>query len=158
MKPLQFIKQNKYKYIPLSKDVIGSCIKFEESWCEDKKCDQIEGLSKERSAIYRLLNNFESLSAIGAAIEINGNIKAFTLGEALNRNTFVIHVEKADNDTIGLYQAINWEFLRNHAKDFKFVNREQDLGVQGIRKAKMSYGPVRLVKKYKIKNKLNLDN
>ena len=84
------------------------------------------------------------------ARELTIKIVALTLGERLNKDTLVIHVEKAKSEITGLYQAINWEFLKNQAPDFRFVNREQDLGIGGLRKAKMSYNPVRLIKKYRI--------
>ena len=97
-----------------------------------------------------MLSNFRVLSSKGGIIRIAEKIVALTLGERLNPDTLVVHVEKAKSGIIGIYQAINWEFLKSQAQGFRFVNREQDLGVEGLRRAKMSYNPVRLIKKYRI--------
>lgn len=147
-----FIKRfkNGFKYIYriLTPDLIDSCLEFEHIWCTDKDCENIEGLRKERCAILNMLKNFSSLNIKGAALEVEGKIIAISLGERLNKDTFVIHVEKANNSYPGAYQLINQEFCQREAQDFKYVNREQDLGVLGIRKAKLSYQPVYLLKKF----------
>jgi len=151
----QFIRRNHYKYLSLKANMIDRCLEFIDEWCDVKDCQAIEGLDSENDAIRELLSNFTSLSARGGVIELDGRIVALTLGEPLNKNTFVIHIEKAKNNITGLYQAINWEFLRNQVSGFKFVNREQDLGVTGLRKTKMSYNPIRMIKKYAISPKKN---
>src|SRR4030067_2075308 len=97
-----------------------------------------------------MLNNFSVLNIKGGAIRTGGKIAAITLGEKISPDTFVIHVEKATPEIPGLYQIINQEFLMHEAGNCRFVNREQDLGIQGLRNAKMSYNPIRFVKKYKI--------
>ena len=146
----QFLKKYQYRYQNLTPELVPECLKFEHEWCEDRDCEKIEGLSHEKCAVLEMLNNFRSLNSKGGIIRIAEKIVALTLGERLNKDTVVIHVEKAKNEIIGLYQAINWEFLKNQAQGFRFVNREQDLGVEGLRRAKMSYNPVRLIKKYRI--------
>jgi hypothetical protein len=100
-----------------------------------------------------MLNNFESLKLKGGAIRIGGKIVALTIGERYLSDTFVIHVEKAQQAIDGLYQVINQEFLVNEASDCMFVNREQDLGFQNLRNTKMSYNPARYVEKYKVREK-----
>jgi len=146
----QFLKKYQYRYQNLTPELVPECLKFEHEWCEDRDCDKIEGLRHEKCAVLEMLNNFRALSSKGGIIRIAEKIVALTLGERLNKDTLVIHVEKANNEITGLYQAINWEFLKNQAQSFRFVNREQDLGVEGLRRAKMSYNPVRLIKKYRI--------
>ena len=146
----QFFKKYQYRYQNLTPELVPECLKFEHEWCEDHDCEKIEGLIHEKCAILEMLNNFRALSSKGGIIRIAEKIVALTLGERLNKDTMVIHVEKAKNGIIGLYQAINWEFLKNQAQGFRFVNREQDLGVEGLRRAKMSYNPVRLIKKCRI--------
>ncbi|MFA5393287.1 MAG: phosphatidylglycerol lysyltransferase domain-containing protein [Candidatus Ratteibacteria bacterium] len=146
----QFLKKYQYRYQNLTPEIIPECLKFEHEWCAERDCDKIEGLSHEKCAVLEMLNNFSALSSKGGIIRIAEKIVALTLGERLNKDTLVIHVEKAKNEITGLYQAINWEFLKSQARDFHFVNREQDLGVAGLRRAKMSYNPVRLIKKYRI--------
>ena len=68
-------------------------------------------------------------------------------------DAFVIHIEKASSRIPGLYQVINQEFLMHEAADCTFVNREQDLGIEGLRSSKMSYNPVKFVKKYKVRQR-----
>ena len=97
-----------------------------------------------------MLRHFDELGIKGGAIEMEGRICALTMGERLNPDTLVIHIEKAKAGIQGLYQAINQEFLRHEAGGLKFVNREQDLGVLGLRRAKKSYNPVRMIRKYRI--------
>jgi len=86
----------------------------------------------------------------GGAILINGKVEAFTLGDPLNSETIVIHVEKANPAYEGLYPAINQAFLEHHWPGYIYVNREQDLGEEGLRKAKESYFPHHLVNKYTV--------
>jgi uncharacterized protein len=72
------------------------------------------------------------------------------LGEALNPETFVVHVEKVRVGLTGIYQTLNCEFLRHAGAGFRFVNREQDMGIPGLYRAKQLYHPVRMVKKYRV--------
>jgi hypothetical protein len=122
-----------------------------------KDCGKYPGLEKERCAILEMLNNFDSLSVKGGVIRVGGKIAALTLGEKMMQDMFLIHVEKANTDIQGLYQVINQEFLMREAGDCmreagdcRFVNREQDMGVTGLRNAKMSYNPVKFIKKYRV--------
>jgi len=84
----------------------------------------------------------------GGAILIDGKVEAFTLGEPLNSDTVVIHIEKANPAFEGLYSVINQTFLESHWSGFTYVNREQDLGEDGLRKSKESYFPYRMINKY----------
>ncbi len=145
----------KYEYLTLTSDLIEECLEFEDYWCEIKECGKYPGLGKERCAILEMLNNFNQLNIKGGVIRIENKVSALTLGEEILPDTFVIHIEKANPDIPGLYQVINQEFLMYEVGDYTFVNREQDLGIQGLRIAKMSYNPVRFVKKYKVKNQKN---
>lgn len=146
----QFLKKYQYRYQNLTPELIPECLKFKKEWCEERNCEKVEGLRQEKYAVLQMLSNFRVLSSKGGIIRIAEKIVALTLGERLNPDTLVVHVEKAKSGIIGIYQAINWEFLKSQAQGFRFVNREQDLGVEGLRRAKMSYNPVRLIKKYRI--------
>ena len=86
----------------------------------------------------------------GGVILINGKVEAFTLGEPLNHDTVVIHIEKANPAFEGLYSMINQAFLENHWSEYTYVNREQDLGEEGLRKAKESYFPHQMINKHTI--------
>lgn len=147
-----FIKRFKdacaFTYKPLTKDNIKECLFFEEEWCLAKDCQRTEGLKKEREAMGEMLDNFSSLGIKGGMIEVNGKVEAVSLGEALNPETFVVHIEKANGKFIGIYQTINQMFCSQEASKYKTINREQDLGVPGLRKAKESYHPSAMVKKY----------
>ncbi len=149
-----FIKAHKYEYISLGSQIpsefLQECQLFADRWCNEKECEKDTGLASEECAVSRMLAFFHVLGLKGGVIRINGEIVALTLAEALNANTLVIHVEKAVSGVPGLYQAINWEFLRRDGGEYRYVNREQDLGVDGLRQAKLSYHPVKLVGKYDI--------
>ena len=112
-----------------------------------RECEEDEGLEQEQEAIYSALDNFQALGYKGALICIDNKCAAYTFGEMLNPDTLVIHIEKAHMQYTGGYQAINNFFLKNCWKNVGFVNREQDLGVLGLRKAKESYKPIRMIKK-----------
>ncbi|MFC1594017.1 DUF2156 domain-containing protein [Candidatus Omnitrophota bacterium] len=146
----QFTKKSPYVYTRCSSIMIEKAKQFIDQWCTVKQCDIHEGLGKENRAVKKLLDNLDVLDVVGAAIEVDGRIVALSFGEKLNNDTFVVHIEKARADMIGLYQTINWEFLRNEAQHVSFVNREQDVGVEGLRKAKLSYNPIGFVKKYTV--------
>lgn len=147
----QFKRKYQYRYFSMTDSIIDRCIHFEHEWCEEKDCEKKEGLNKENCAVLEMLKNFKALNIKGGVIEVDGKFVAITMGERLNEDTFVVHIEKAKSSITGLYQAINNEFLKNEANEFKFVNREQDLGFEGLRKAKLSYNPVKMVKKYSIR-------
>ncbi|MHB9022914.1 MAG: DUF2156 domain-containing protein [Armatimonadota bacterium] len=146
----QFTRKFQYEYRPMTPEIARRALDFAHEWCLEKRCHESEGLTKENCATVQILRHFSKLSVTGGAIYYDGEMIAFEIGEPLNADTYVIHIEKAHPAIIGLYQAISWEFLRHTTLDYTFVNREQDLGVPGLRKAKLSYNPVRMVKKYSV--------
>lgn len=141
---------SQYQYLPLSKDLIQECIEYELEWCAKRECEGDLSLLMEREAIMEALEHFDELAFRGGVIKINGKVEAFTLGEQLNSDTALIHVEKGNPDIRGIYPVINQEFLRNTWAHLKFVNREEDMGIEGLRFAKESYRPVKLVEKYEV--------
>ncbi len=147
----KFRNMYEYEYVTMTSALVDECLEFEDYWCETRECGKYPGLEKERCAILEILNNFDALNVAGGVIRIENKIAALTLGEKILPDTFVIHIEKANTDIPGLYQVINQEFLMHEAVDCIYVNREQDLGIPGLRKSKMSYNPVEFVKKYRIK-------
>ena len=90
------------------------------------------------------------LSVEGAAVKINGKVEAFTIGEQLNDDTAIVYIEVANPEFDGLAQYINQQFCRNALSRYTYINREQDLGDAGLRRAKLSYHPAKLVPKYKV--------
>lgn len=139
-----------YEFVSYDKSMYAQAVKLSEDWLDKKGADD-KDLHNEFLAIKRLLDNYDKLGVTGTVLRINNEVKAFAFGEMLNDDTFVIHFEKADTDYVGIYQAINQFFVKCCTPDeCLYVNREQDLGNEGIRKAKMSYQPVKLLKKFNI--------
>jgi len=144
----QFKENYRYQYVPLVSEWIPECLRLETEWCNLRQCDVIPGLAKEFLAIKEVFTHFDELGVKGAAILIGGRVEAFTFGELLNPDTVVIHIEKANPAFEGLYSVINQAFLENEWPACTYVNREQDLGEEGLRKAKESYFPHHIVHKY----------
>jgi hypothetical protein len=140
-----------FAYEPIEERHIAPCRELADRWCIIRSCEDDMGLAGEHAAVTEALAHFFELSLSGGVITIDGNVVAFTLGEALNDDTAVVHVEKADPDIRGLYAVINHEFAKNAFSGFASINREQDLGDEGLRKAKESYYPERLEKKYRVR-------
>ncbi len=140
-----------YVYESMTAEMLEEVWMYLDTWCRQKACSGSldSGLHCEQKAIREALDYFEELDYKGAVIRLDGKIVAFTMGEKLNDNTVVIHVEKADGAIAGLYGAINQEFLQHEWPNVQYVNREEDTGAEGLRKAKLSYHPIELVKKYK---------
>ncbi len=133
-------------------EIIGAsnykeCIELAYNWEKDNNPDEAEDKRYERNIIEQALNNREQLGLIGGLIRVDGRVIAFTVGEAINDKCFVVHFEKAYADIQGAYPMINREFVRRQLKGYKYINREEDLGIPGLRHAKTSYQPVKLVEK-----------
>ena len=148
----RFKADNQYAYIPLSGGNAKNCIAFAEEWCKFRDCEGVESLKFESLAIREMLENFSVLGLSGGAIEIGGKVCALGIGEKLKADTFVVHILKAKDGITGLNQTMNNEFLAREAAGFKFVNMEQDLGLEGLRKSKLSYHPVKMINKYVLKS------
>lgn len=146
----KFKKNNEYSYVPLDCSLISECSRIMEEWCKSKNCNCQEGDYCERYANLEILNNFKYLGCKGALISVNGRFEAFSVGEFMNPSTAVIHIEKADTRIEGLYPFINQQFCEREWNESIYINREQDLGIEGMRKAKMSYNPVMMVDKYTV--------
>jgi hypothetical protein len=146
----QFKEKYSYQYILLTPEWVSECLRLENEWCDLRHCEVVPGLANESVAIKEAFTHFEQLGVKGGAILINGKLEAFTLGEPLNPETVVIHIEKANPAYEGLYPLINQAFLENEWSGYTYVNREQDLGEEGLRKAKESYFPHHMIHKYTI--------
>jgi hypothetical protein len=147
----QFRKQYAFTYRRLTPDLVGPCQELQDRWCDEKHCDLVATLRAEARAVKEVLADLEPLGVTGGCLEIEGKLEAFALGERLNEETVVVHIEKANAAFHGLYQAINQQFLEQEWSHVRFVNREQDLGVEGLRKAKESYLPDHMVEKYVVR-------
>ncbi len=144
----QCLQNYKCTYEPMVPDNVSECLAMQEKWCEARQCQIFPGLGNEDIAINETLRHFARLALLGGVIRVNGSVKAFALAEQLNPETTVVHFEKALPEVEGLGQLITHWFARFALDGFKYVNREQDLGIPGLRQAKESYFPDHLVEKF----------
>lgn len=142
----KFSKLYKWKYIPCIKNI--ECMDFFEKWFKIYSSDEEKFNGQEYLAIKKALENFDALELSGGALEVDGEIIACTIGEKINKDGLLVHFEKALPEFEGSYSVINNEFCKSQAKNFKFVNREEDMGILGLRKSKLSYKPMLLLNKY----------
>ena len=145
-----FHKNFEYEYEELTSAMADEAMEFLKEFNARKDVPEHERvmLEMEAEAMSDVLHNLEAVGYLAGAIRICGKMEAIAIGGRLNRNTITEHVEKANINYRGLYQAINNEFCKAVAKNFKFINREEDMGIPNLRKAKLSYKPVKLVEKY----------
>lgn len=137
-----------WNYERITDDNTEDCIRMAEEWCRQNACDSSDvGKQEEMCNLIRGLENREALRMKGGLIRIDGRVVAMTLGEAIQSDTFIIHYEKAFSDIPGAYTMINQQFIEHELAAFTYVNREEDLGLPGLRKAKESYRPVSMVEK-----------
>ena len=128
-------------------------MRLSEEWCDIRGCSPGSDFHNEFVAIKELLHNFRRLDVEGTCVHIEKKIVGFAIGERLNDDTYVEHFEKGDINYKGVYQFVFNEFSKRIPERFKFINREQDLGVEGLRKAKESYSPVKMIEKFSISAK-----
>ena len=140
-----------FKYEELVPIYIDDSLKVQEKWCQQKRCEEDMSLNNEWDAVKEALFNFNSLGLKGGVILIENKVVAFSVAEMLNEKTAVIHIEKADPDIPGLYPLINQKFCELSLKDAYYINRKQDLGIPGLREAKLSYYPHHFVEKFTLR-------
>lgn len=144
----KFNRTYEYNYEDITLENLSECISIAQKWREDKEDNGENDLYKEDFALSRTFNDYEKLGFSGGLIKINDKPVAFTIGEEINSKVFLIHFEKALNGYDGLYTAINHEFAVRHFSKYQYINREEDLGIEGLRKAKLSYNPSIILNKY----------
>ena len=141
-----FLNHYKYEYIPMTSAMAEKAMLFIREFNERKQLPEHEmGLLKmEERAMVDVFDNLEAVGYLAVAIIIEGKIEALSIGGQINENTVTVHVEKANTAYRGLYQLINNEFCRHATANIDYINREEDMGIPGLRKAKLSYKPVKL--------------
>jgi hypothetical protein len=145
----QFKKKYAYTYLTMGPEMVQYALEMQTDWCKWRDCEKNDTLASENRAIVQVLRNWQSLESItGGALRVNGTLAAYTIAEIMPDGTLLIHFEKGDPEYKGSYQAINQFFVAQTKSELQLVNREQDLGDKGLRKAKMSYNPVDFVRKY----------
>ena len=145
-----FLNHYKYEYVSMTSAMADQAMQFIREFNERKNLPEheMELLAMEERAMVDVFNNLEAVGYLAAAILIDGKLEALSIGGRINRNTVTVHVEKANIAYRGLYQLINNEFCRHAASNVKYINREEDMGIPGLRKAKLSYKPVKLVESH----------
>lgn len=139
-----------WSYENISSENMQETLQMKEEWYEARDYKNDEELTLEKIAVDRAFANFEAQGLQGGIIKVGQKVVAFTLGRRLNSNTFVIHVEKAFIEYDGAYSIINQEFILHNLMEYEYVNREEDLGNEGLRKAKLSYAPEFIALKYRL--------
>lgn len=139
------------RYSEITPDLVEQVLGVQDSWCQWHECEGSPSLEAENEAINRVLahwTNFRNL--YGASLEVDDKMIAFSVGEKLDRETLGVHFEKGLNGYKGVYQVMNCEFARRAGKDFKYINRAQDMNEDGLRQAKLTYSPIGFVQKYSV--------
>ena len=141
-----FTRNHTWTYEPLSRENADEMAALSQEWCREKGgCSH--SLDAEACAIRRVLKTPELFGLSGGMVRVEGRPVAFTLGSPINERVFDVHVEKALSFFAGAYAVINREFAATLTQ-YEFLNRENDMGVEGLRRAKLSYRPAEILTKY----------
>ncbi|NLY92144.1 MAG: DUF2156 domain-containing protein [Firmicutes bacterium] len=135
-----------FSYHSLQPEHFPACRRLFAEWAEEKG-DHPE-VEAERMALDEGLDNFSRLQLKGGVLEVEGEIQAFAIGSRLNADTALVHFEKANPAFSGIYSVINQQFIANEWADTRFINREDDMGLPGLRQAKERYHPLRMIEKF----------
>ncbi|MBT9152058.1 MAG: hypothetical protein DDT35_00270 [Firmicutes bacterium] len=144
----RFRRTYSYEYEDITAANLPEIAVMADEWRRANHGKGDEDLKREGCALDTSLAQFNELGFSGGLIRIDGAVVAFTLGEEINSEVYLVHFEKAQSEFGGLYAAINHEFASRHLGKYRFINREEDLGIEGLRKAKMSYNPAFILEKY----------
>lgn len=136
-----------FRYEQLTRERFGECMQLEREWRRAHEGHTSE-LCAEQRAMQRAFAHFDRLGLIGGCIYVGDKLVAFTYGSPINDHTFCVHVEKADTEYDGAFTIINREFVAHLPEQYTLIDREEDLGIPGLRQAKLSYHPAFLEKKY----------
>ena len=139
--------EDRWSYERMSKDNLEDCFQMQFRWRTENHCDDDPEKRSELCVAQNALRLFEELELTGGVLRIDGEVVAFTIGEPICADTFVVHFEKAFAEVEGAYTMINQQFVQHECMDYQYINREEDTGAEGLRKAKLSYRPVFMVEK-----------
>jgi hypothetical protein len=136
-----------YEYLPLTPDRVGECLQLEELWRRENGAAEKFALDAERRSMTFALQHLEELGIKGGVLHAAGRPVAFTYGAPINAVTWDTCVEKADTEVEGAYAMINLLYAQHLDDQYLYINREEDLGLEGLRRAKLSYHPETLLDK-----------
>ncbi len=148
-----FGKKYNWSYEDITEENLNDVLNMADRWLAGAEHPDDPSLICENRAIKRVLPKFAELGIKGGLIRVEGEVVAFTFGNPINSETFCLNIEKAMWDFRSAYTLINREFAAAALSQYKFINREDDLGLEGLRKSKLSYYPAKLLKKYVIREK-----
>jgi hypothetical protein len=151
----KFKRTYQWEYLPITREIIPDCLRLYERWCaENGGCNSEQSLVEEQVATQKAFHYFERLGLTGGALRINGEILAYSYGQPLGKNVFGIHAEKCLYEIDGGFTMINQQFAAHNCATYPYINREEDLGLESLRKAKLSYQPVILLEKGVVSKKV----
>lgn len=146
----KFKKNHLYAIEHITKENMNEVQEFLHRWCLWKDCESDPILENEKKAILYSTDHFFDLGLSGIAIRINDKIEALSVFEKMNPDTAVVHYEKGSPDYDGIYKAINQQTAKILQKNVKYINRESDMNLPGLRKSKMSYHPDHMIKVFHV--------
>ncbi|MBR2947764.1 MAG: DUF2156 domain-containing protein [Bacteroidales bacterium] len=127
---------------------LEECYRMNEKWCRMNACSHNASKNQECCAVRKVLRDFIALELEGGILKMGEEVIAYTIGEPLSSDTYIVHIEKAFANIKGAYPMINQSFVLDRTEQFSYINREDDAGDEGLRKAKLSYNPAFLIEKY----------
>ena len=145
-----------YEVLPLTVELIPQCIELDAQWVDSKAVETEAGrytYEAERRSLLTAFEHWVELGGQGIVVRVEGQIVAFTYGAPINHDTFGVCMEKADTRYEGAFAIVNREFARRIPEQYIYLNREEDLGIEGLRRAKLSYQPEYLLQKYTVMTK-----
>lgn len=140
-----------WEYVEINGQDKQDCLMLTDIWLEQElnlSPQFKQDYATERRVIETLFDNFKDLGLYGGAIKVNGQIVAYSLGSFIRKDTFNTNIEKANRKFEGVYTIINRETAKHLPQQIKYINREEDKGIMGLRKAKQSYYPIKMIDKY----------
>ena len=146
-----FTRNYRWSYERITPVTIPECIAMSEQWLENNKNEFHDDLVEELAMIRKAFANFEALGLVGGLLRVDGQVVAYTMGEPVTDEMFCIHIEKAFADVRGAYPMINQTFVREELSAYRYINREDDVGHDNLRRAKLSYHPAFFVEKYEMR-------
>ncbi|MEG0750387.1 MAG: phosphatidylglycerol lysyltransferase domain-containing protein [Oscillospiraceae bacterium] len=144
-----------YEFVEISRDNIGEVREMNERWYRETIAEVggEDGLTNEHIAVNSAFERYFELGFSGGFLCAGGEIVGYSMGEPINSATFCVHIEKACYNTNGAYTMVNCEFATRFCKEYKFINREDDVGDEGLRRSKLSYYPAAVTDKYVVHEK-----